>query len=401
MLKPWIKHTLIFIAFLLFAGNLFLIVREESDISRLQIVKELVSPNEIDIVESIDKPGVISAVSEEHIYYNENLGSIGTIYIEEGQEVQAGDTLFSYNNLQLDSARSEIESKMDQIELRISQISDEIYTLENIISNLEFTDEDEDAVPVSEAVIGQYELQVVQKNHQIAALELEKEMHQQSLASLDIQQNELEISSPVTGIIKEINTNRNQPLITVVSSPFIAKGELTEFESFEVYEGLPVEVIAYNQDPIEGTLTSISSFPAQEPALDVETMYPFYVDFVAGGEDLKIGYHVKLKIIQNEIPNALVIPMQSLLSHQEELFVLVAAGGSVEKRDVQIGKDLIKEIEVIQGVTTSDLIIQDPSYVKWDEPFVTIIKFSDLEGAALASFRKKEMLMLMLRGFLK
>ncbi|GAE33688.1 hypothetical protein [Halalkalibacter akibai] len=115
MFKPWVKYTLFGFATLLFLVNIIIIVHKDSNISRLQIIDQFVSANVVDIVESTEKPGVISTSSEEFIYVNESLGSIDSIFVEVGQEIQAGDALFNYTNLQIDSAKNELELKIEQV----------------------------------------------------------------------------------------------------------------------------------------------------------------------------------------------------------------------------------------------------------------------------------------------
>jgi multidrug efflux pump subunit AcrA (membrane-fusion protein) len=404
--KAWKKYSFVLICIILFTVNLFLIVDSENQISRLQIIDQLISPEELDIVQSIEKPGIISSASEKHIYYNENLGSMGELYIEDGQEVQVGDVLFTYNNIDLDMAKREIEAKIEQNDLRSAQLSAEIdlryaQLSEEMNSYTTNTETETNEENTADTNTRQYEVDILEKQHQIEELQLEQETYQQSLLTLSEKEQELQVTSPVTGIIKEISTNRNEPFITLLSTPLVAKGEVTETESLEISEGMNVQVMYPNKEPIDGTLSKISNLPSQEPAVEKETTYPFFVDLYNEVDDLKVGYHVDVKIIQNEILNALTVPPHSLLFEEEEYFVLVVQEGHVKKREITLGMVSNDVQQVTGGLATADLIVAHPSTISWNNPFVTTLKLEELDASALSSFRKKEIAKLMLQGFVQ
>ncbi|WP_332695501.1 efflux RND transporter periplasmic adaptor subunit [Halalkalibacter lacteus] len=415
-MKAWKKYSFVLICIVLFTVNILLIVDSENNISRLQIIDQLILPVEVDIVQSIEKPAIISSTNEKHIYYNENLGSMGELYVEDEQEVQFGDLLFTYNNIDLDSAKREMELKLEQTILRTAQLSVEIDLLyaqlleesdsryaqlsegSNTFTNNTETETTEEKVEIDTR---RYEVEILEKQHQIEELQLEQEIYQQSLLTVSEKEQELQITSPVTGIVKEISTNRNDPFITLLSTPLVVKGEVTETESLEIDEGMSVQVFYHDKEPIDGTLSQISNLPSQEPTLEKETTYPFFVDINNEEDGFKVGYHVDVRIIQSEIPNALTVPPHSLLSKEEEYFVLVIQDGQVEKRDITLGMVTTNIKEVIAGLATTDLIVADPSTITWNHPFVTTLKLEELETTALSSFRKKEIAKLMIKGFVQ
>ncbi|MFC0469195.1 efflux RND transporter periplasmic adaptor subunit [Halalkalibacter kiskunsagensis] len=406
-MKAWKKYSLVLLCSALFTVNIFLIINSEKNISRLQIIDQLTSPLEVDIVQSIEKPAIISSTNEKHIYYNENLGSMGELYVEDEQEVQLGDLLFTYNNIDLDSAKREIELKIEQIDLRSAQLSAEIDLLyaqlleeSNTPTSTSITETETNEEKV-DTNTRQYEKEILEKQHQIEGLQLERGNYQQSLLTVSEKEQELQITSPVTGIVKEISTNRNEPFITILSTPLVAKGELTETELQETNEGMSVEVFYHDEEPIDSSISQISNLPSQEPTLEKETTYPFIVDINNEENGFKVGYHVDVRIIQNEIPNALTVPPHSLLSEEEECFVLVVQEGHVEKRNITLGMDTTKIKQVTNGLATADLLVADPTTITWDNPFVTTLKLEELETSALSSFRKQAIAKLMLQGFVQ
>ncbi|KHF39570.1 efflux RND transporter periplasmic adaptor subunit [Halalkalibacter okhensis] len=409
-MKKWKVNAILIACILFISVNVFLIVGEESDIARLQIIDGMLSPTERNLVESVEKPGIILSTNEEHIYFNEQIGSMGDLYVQEGHEVQAGDVLFTYENIEIESTQQELQSKIDQIDLNISQLSEEIWTLSSIKNRLHQThyqldeEEEEEAITAfQEQQIDQYEVQILQKQHQIETLEWEKDLHEQSLQAIYSQQYELEVTSPVAGIIKEVNTQQNEPLLTIVSNTLIAQGELTQAESLEIREGLRVEIATHHQEPIDGILSRISNLPSEEPALDKETTYPFYVDWEMAeqADDLKVGYHVNLNIIQHEILSAITIPQSSIHVENDEYSVFIIEDGFLEKRNIELGMLEEPHQQVTRGVVLRDLIVENPTGLLDNNPFVTKLQLREIDETAQLAFRKQSLLTLMLQGFVQ
>ncbi|WP_066154734.1 efflux RND transporter periplasmic adaptor subunit [Halalkalibacter krulwichiae] len=403
-MQRW-KAYILLASILLFIGiNMYLLLHEDNEIARLQIVDELQSPRQTDIVEAMQKRGVITASKEEFVYVDDRFGSVGSIYVEEGQEVQIGEALFHYENVDMLAAAAELEAKIEQLELRSSQLATEINGLSGLKQPL-YQTEDEEESQQHQALIEQqnalYDIQITEKQHQIEQIELEKTTYEQSLTSLQEQHDQLEVISPVTGIVKEINTNRNEPFLTIVSSPFIVGSEVTEEESLEISEGLDVRVFVHDKEPIDGILSEIAQFPTKEPSIDTETMYPFYVELDAESPELKIGYHVDLDIIQTEIEDAIIIPQNTLLHTGDETFVVTAKDGLLVPKSITLGLSTGKSYEVVEGLNTNDFIVSSPRSYDLGEPFVTRLRLSEIERSSLAAFRKKELLLLAAEGFLK
>ncbi|MCL7746796.1 efflux RND transporter periplasmic adaptor subunit [Halalkalibacter alkaliphilus] len=408
-MKKWKVNVIVLACVLLISVNVYLIVGNENKIPRLQIVDQILSPTERDLVESIEKPGIILSTNEEHIYFNENIGSMGDLYVAEGQEVHVGDILFTYENIKIESTEQELQSKIDQIDLKTSQLSEEIWTITSIKNRLEqqnyqFGDEaEEELTAFQNQQIDQYEVQILQKQHQIEALEFERDIHQQYLLALNSLQYELEVTSPVTGIIKEVNTQQNAPLLTIVSSTLLAQGELTQAESQEIHEGLRVEITGHNQEPINGILSRISNLPKEEPSLDKETTYPFYVDWDMEEPDdgIKVGYHVYLNIIQNEIHSAITIPESSILVENDEYSIFVIEDGLLEQRHIELGMSKNNHQQVTRGVVLRDRLVANSTGMLDNNPFVTKLKVQEIDETAQLAFRKKTLLTLMLQGFVQ
>ncbi|MDT8858857.1 efflux RND transporter periplasmic adaptor subunit [Alkalihalobacillus sp. MEB130] len=401
-MNKWKIYVIAFASISLITVNLYLIMENKNKIPRTQLVA-LLSPMEQDLIESLEKPGVILSTNEEPIYFDEKIGSMGSLYVEKGQEVQFGDLLFTYENIEMETTIQQLNSQIDQLDLKISQLEEEIRTIVSIQNQLyqHNVSEEVGVTAFQNQQIDQYQVQILQKQHEIEALDFEKERYQDSLFAIENQQEELEVTSPVSGIIKEINALSNGALMTIVSDSLRAQGELTQLESQNITEGLKVKISAPNQQPIEGSLTRISNLPTKEPALDQEATYPFYVDWDFQQEEFKVGYHVNLSIIENEIHSALTIPQSGILTDEEGPYVLVIEEGYIVKREIELGISQNDDQHVTSGVLFRDMLVANPSGKADNHPFVTKLQIQEIDETARLAFRSKTLLTLMLQGFVQ
>lgn len=366
----------------------------------MQIIDEFVKPIESDLVQSLEKPGVILSTTEEHIYLDTTIGSLGQIYVKEGDVVQFGDILFTYQNAEIGANEQILEGKVEQIELRSSQLEEEIDLLGSFILEIKAKEEMTD---IDLQQIQQYEVQILQKNNQISELQLEKELQQHTLLTLQERQSELEVISPLSGYVKSISTNRSEPVLTIVSDSLIIKGELTEEEALDVSEGLAVQIMHHENNAMDGTLSQISNLPLKEPALDQETTYPFYVSFDEEEqlENINIGNRVLMEIIQEERINALIVPTNTIRLEADDDVVYVVQDGMIEKRIVEKGWELNEDVQITDGVNLDNLLVMNPSANIHDNPFVTKLQVRELEKDSFNSFRKKEILELLFQSFVR
>ncbi|GAE27213.1 hypothetical protein JCM9140_3341 [Halalkalibacter wakoensis JCM 9140] len=398
-MKKWIVYGIAFTSILFFVTNIILFLKSDQ-FSNLQIIDEFVKPIESDLVQSLEKPGVILSTTEEHIYLDTTIGSLGQIYVKEGDVVQFGDILFTYQNAEIGANEQILEGKVEQIELRSSQLEEEIDLLGSFILEIKAKEEMTD---IDLQQIQQYEVQILQKNNQISELQLEKELQQHTLLTLQERQSELEVISPLSGYVKSISTNRSEPVLTIVSDSLIIKGELTEEEALDVSEGLAVQIMHHENNAMDGTLSQISNLPLKEPALDQETTYPFYVSFDEEEqlENINIGNRVLMEIIQEERINALIVPTNTIRLEADDDVVYVVQDGMIEKRIVEKGWELNEDVQITDGVNLDNLLVMNPSANIHDNPFVTKLQVRELEKDSFNSFRKKEILELLFQSFVR
>lgn len=76
-------------------------------------------------------------------------------------------------------------------------------------------------------------------------------------------------------------------------------------------------------------------------------------------DDLRPGMTAEVKILVKTLDNALVVPVQCVVSHKGEHFVYVDTGEAILRRPVKIGDTNEKLVEVLEGVKEGELVAQD------------------------------------------
>jgi membrane fusion protein (multidrug efflux system) len=142
--------------------------------------------------------------------------------------------------------------------------------------------------------------------------------------------------------------------VLVADNPLRLRGEVPERFAAEVKTGQEVRgfVEAYPDDAIDGRLTRIS--PAANPesrALTVEALVP------NGDGLLKTGFFCKAQILTRTDAEALVVPVEALVSFAGVTRVFVVdEAGVAHGREVETGLRLGAMVEVSKGLTAGERV---------------------------------------------
>ncbi|WP_439741276.1 efflux RND transporter periplasmic adaptor subunit [Bacillus pseudomycoides] len=316
------------------------------------------------------KPGNI-----ESFYADPTKGKVKDIAVKEGQEVEKGTKLFSYNNeeINLQIKQAELEQKMatmryDQGKKKIDSLKKEIKKAKDSGAGKEVTD------PLEEQVS---ELEMGQKT-----TELEKEKGQLQSQQLKKKQDELTIYSNFAGVVQKLDKDAAQSstqamggqgksfLQIASKDPFQIQGTLTELQKSQIQKDqtFTATAKANNKKKWTGKITEISEFPtsaemAQAAGAGEETQNMSQYTYKAsldGQEGLSPGYHVSLQVnLENK--NMIAVPSKSILEKAGNLFVYVEDKGKLRKQNVKKGSTDGDWTEILEGVTVGQKVVKNPS----------------------------------------
>lgn len=301
--------------------------------------------------------------------------TIKELYVSVGQEVKAGDKLFSY-----DSDALELELEKTQLEIEKMQNDQTTYE-EQLAKLVKQRDRTKDQATITRLTleINSLETTQLENDYNIAAKEQEVAKLQDMLQNVDI-------ATSVDGIVRKIDEQgENGIYITIQQSgAYRIKGLINEMSMGSgLMVGSRVRVYSRVSNQMwTGTVVNIDTEDAQQnnnnmyfgPGMDSgmnsTSSYPFYVE-LDSVDGLLLGQHVYMEVAaeQPQMPG-LWIPAMYLtdITTNEETYEMsasvwvVAANGRLERRTVSLGMQdyMTGCYEILSGLSPEDYVA-DPA----------------------------------------
>ncbi len=176
-----------------------------------------------------------------------------------------------------------------------------------------------------------------------------------------------EIHSPIDGVVADRPLYPGEmaaagaPLLTVMDiSQVIARAHIPQPEAALLNVGDKAAIIVPSEEsPIEGKITVVS------PALDPNsTTVEIWVQAKNSDLRLKPGTSVRLSMLAQTIPNALVIPTAALLTTQDGAtsVMQLSADNRAHQKNIKVGVRQGDEVQVNEGLQAGDKIVASGAY---------------------------------------
>ena len=326
--------------------------------------------NNTKLVSGQVKPGNI-----ESFYADPAKGKVKDIEVKEGQEVEKGTKLFSYDNeeINLQMKQAELDQKMadmryDQGKKKIDSLKKEIKKVKDSGAGKEVTD------PMEEQVS---ELEIAQKT-----TDLEKEKGKLQKEELNKKQKELTIYSNFAGVVQKLDKDAAQSssqalggqgkafLQVASKDPFQVQGTLTELQKSQIQKDqtFTVTAKANNKKKWTGKITEVSEFPTSAEmgqaggvgeATQNMSQYTYKAS-LDSQDGLSPGYHVSLQVnLENK--TMIAVPSKSIVEKDDDAFVYIEEKGKLRKQNVKKGATDGDWTEITEGVTVGQKVVKNPS----------------------------------------
>lgn len=370
--KKWIIIGVIALIVIVAAVNIFVMQGKKKGTANTDAVSfEKVTERKLNNTKLISgqvKPGNI-----ESFYADPTKGKVKDIAVKEGQEVEKGTKLFSYDNeeINLQMKQADLDQKMadmryDQGKKKIDSLKKEIKKVKDSGAGKEVTD------PMEEQVS---ELEMAQKT-----TDLEKEKGKLQKEELSKKQKELTIYSNFTGVVQKLDKDAAQSssqalggqgkafLQVASKDPFQVQGTLTELQKSQIQKDqtFTVTAKANNKKKWTGKITEVSEFPtsaemAQAAGEGTQNMSQYtYKASLDGQDGLSPGYHVSLQVnLENK--TMIAVPTKSIVEKGEDAFVYIEEKGKLQKQNVKKGSTDGDWTEIVEGVTVGQKVVKNPS----------------------------------------
>lgn len=278
-------------------------------------------------------------------------GEVVDILVEEGDDVVRGQLMARLDGDQLRLNLAEIKARLDK--LRQDHDRNRELLARDLISEGDF-----DTI--------QFEMQALDANHDLAALEL----------------SYTEIRSPIDGVVSErfIKTGNTidvqSPAFQVTSlEPLVSYLHVPEREYGRLKPGMTAEVAV---DALPET-TFLGEIARTSPTIDPATgTFKLTIEVSDDSRRLKPGMFARIGIVSDRRENALKIPRNALVETDGENFVFVVADGVVERRQVDLGYVEGAWVEVRDGLTDGEpLVVVGQTGLK-DGASVTVVETASM-----------------------
>ncbi|MEK0224224.1 efflux RND transporter periplasmic adaptor subunit [Bacillus proteolyticus] len=370
--KKWIIVGVIVLIVIVAAVNIFVMQGKKKDTTKTDAVSfEKVTERKLNNTKLISgqvKPGNI-----ESFYADPTKGKVKDIAVKEGQEVEKGTKLFSYDNeeINLQVKQAELDQKMvdmryDQGKKKIDSLKNEIKKAKDSGAGKEVTD------PMEEQVS---ELEMTQKT-----TDLEKEKGKLQKEELSKKQKELTIYSNFTGVVQKLDKDAAQSssqalggqgkafLQVASKDPFQVQGTLTELQKSQIQKDqmFTVTAKANNKKKWTGKITEVSEFPtsaerAQATGEGTQNMSQYtYKASLDSQDGLSPGYHVSLQVnLENK--TMIAVPSKSIVEKGDDAFVYIEEKGKLHKQNVKKGATDGDWTEIVEGAAVGQKVVKNPS----------------------------------------
>ncbi|MEC0276780.1 efflux RND transporter periplasmic adaptor subunit [Peribacillus frigoritolerans] len=397
--------------------NLYLIEKKESKVERTVFVGNWTKVKKDTITDTIQTNGVIKPVEEYDIYFDTKKNDFNKFLVKEGDAITAGSSLFEYTATELDALKANLEAEKTAAEGEIAGIEEYIGKLRSY----QGTVTSEPNAAIDESVEKNLNIDITTSSSDLIKSNIEQEMYKQELeknrleekvkmldnklSSIEEQSSAIVTTSEADGVVKNINKNLDNPIISIVSTNMAIEGYFSGEEMKKAEVGMTIKASSSDtKKALKGTIGRIHSYPAEEPSLKKDNRFPFQALIEPEGEETEplVGSKVNLTVITNEKAGVPSIPTEAVRYQKHPYIYKLTNKGHVDKHYITKGLKAEGKQEIIKGPSVGDVILLKPNVaVKNHSYFITPIQFEKVKAGTYKKFTSREKVRYLLLGILE
>lgn len=294
-----------------------------------------------------------------------------SVAIENGQYVNAGDTIATLDDTDVQNS---IESAQSQLQIYEQQLNSAQVSLEKLQINLDDakTNYDRQKALFDASAISQKDFETAEKtlnsaqadyNSGLAAIETAKASIAAQNVAIRIYQDNLEntvIKAPISGVISEKSLNIGQMVsqgsalakINDISSVYATiQVPQEKINSIKIGQAATVTVEGSDQT-INGTVKNI------DLAADSTTrVFNCKIAIDNSDKSLYPGVFAKVDLINDEKTEIITVPINALVGDEGNYSVFINDNGVARKQSVTIGETDANSVEITSGIQDGDAVI--------------------------------------------
>ena len=305
------------------------------------------------------------AVPVNHLLASIDSPELANLLKQEESEVAAADAALSRGRISAKTENLRNKQDVELKKLRQATAERELVrqqeTFKQGLTNKQDLDKahDELAIAKLEYAHAQQTTQLEQETQGLQVRNQEKQLERRQLVMQDVarQVSELEIRSPVSGVVGSVSVDpkdivaRNQELMTVIDlSAFETSISIPENYADEIAIGMKAE-ITYEGTIFAGLVTSVS--PQVENAV-VEGRVAFVGDLPHG---LKQNQRVTTRLILSSLQDVLTVRRGPFLESGRGRKAWRVVDSLASLQPISIGASSLTQVQVVSGLKEGDVIV--------------------------------------------
>ena len=404
-MKRWKTVSAVVISGALIATNLYLIIKEDSKVSRSVFVKEWTKVEDSTVIETYDTEGITTSAEEFKVYFNGDNQVFERFLVKEGDEVATGTPLYEYKVKNIEQQSRDIEREIAVLDGEIAGIDEYIQKLEDY--KIQVPDETSTS-PYTSSNMSTLDQEIYKQELERNKLEEEKIKLDTQLMALSEQSGPLTMDSEVTGIVKAMDDTLGNPVMTIASSQQAIEGVLSESEYRKTEVGMKVKIKSpHLENTMNGTIVHVENYPTKEPSLDKESLFPFQVIMESDETEKKtkqlvIGSKVDVTVITNKVSDAPTVPAKIIHDKNKPYVYKLTDKGFVNKEYISAGVQNDKKVEIAEGPVKGENVLVSPKDIpKNHSQFITPIQTEKVDRTANDTLTTREKWRFFLIGMLE
>ena len=294
--------------------------------------------------------------------------TIAELLVKEGDDVQEGQALFSYDTEELQLNLDKKNLELEQLKSSIESYKEKIKTLERERSGLSGTAKLQYTVEIQSAQVDQKEAELKLKTKEDEVKKAQELLDNST------------VTSPITGRVQKINENdttdsdgKPAAYITIQQSgAYRVKGVLGELQRGSLKEGDRVKLVPRTEENAAwtGTVTLVDYenptqgsdtdryYGSSSDEMTTASRYPFYVE-LDSTDGLMLGQHLYIELdTGTDAPGVGISGAFLCYNEDGSAYVWAEKGGKLEKRAVTLGDyDPMTDVQKItEGLSLEDYI---------------------------------------------
>lgn len=303
---------------------------------------------------------------------------VAKFFVDRGSQVHAGEVLAELENRDLASAYADTEASRQQAEIAyqstqqkaqqdLKVAKEQLDAAQKVFNNREALLKEgaasgkdvEDARIALTQAQNQYES--AEKDYELKTAEAQLNSAKAKAAGADAQLSYTKIVSPINGVVTDRPFYPGEmppagsPVITVMDlSQVIARAHVSQAEAAQLKVGDAATISMPGAPAVPGKVTMVS------PALDPNsTTVEVWVQAANPGMRLRPGANVQVAMVAETVPNAVVIPAQSLLTSSDGVTSVIAldTDNKPHKQKVNVGIRNGDDVQVTKGLQGGERVV--------------------------------------------